>query len=98
MSAKQKRGKGKYAYQAKVGKREERPAADSEVITPIADEDKKTAGDVDLKAVEAPVINESPAKAPVSIGKISLLREMKRIVIFAVAMFLLLVVLSFVLK
>lgn len=99
MAAKQKHGKGKYAYQAKkTGGTIEKPATDFKtIVSEAGNNNKETVADVKENNHVIPARNNT-AVMPVNIGKIDLMYEIKRIAVIAAFIIVLLVVLYIVLK
>jgi hypothetical protein len=99
MAAKQKHGKGKYAYQAKkAGGQIEKPVTDLQAV--VFDAGKYNKGTTGTVKENNNVIQakSSVAVMPVNIGKIDLIYEIKRIAVIAVCIIALLVILFIVLK
>jgi len=99
MAAKQKHGRGKYAYQAKkAGGLSEKPVTDFKTIVSEAGKNnKETVSAVKENNHVIPARNNI-AVMPVNIGKIDLMYEIKRIAVIAAFIIVLLVVLYIVLK
>ncbi|MDD3677732.1 MAG: hypothetical protein WCX07_00280 [Dehalococcoidales bacterium] len=99
MAAKQKRGKGKYAYQAKkTGGQIEKPVNELRAVVSDNDRDKKETNDNVKQEADVLSVRDNVAVMPVNIGKIDLIYEIKRIAVFAAIMIVLLVILFIVLK
>jgi hypothetical protein len=98
MSVRQKRGKGRYAYQAKkFGQQVERPAVDNQAVSSNAEKYGREA----TNTIEANTIvrnGNNSVVMPVNIGKIDLIYEIKRIAIIAAVVIALLIILFIVLK
>ena len=99
MSVKRKNGKGKYAYQAKkAGGRIEKPSTGLKAaVSDSAKYNKETeaAAIEDIRVMPA---KNNTAVMPVNIGKVDLIREIKRIAVIAAFIIALLVILVIVLK
>ncbi|HAS04802.1 MAG TPA: hypothetical protein DCR71_03460 [Dehalococcoidia bacterium] len=99
MAAKQKHGKGKYAYQAKkTGGQIERPVNELRAVVSDSDKDKKEINDTVKPEAGVVQVGNNVAVMPVNIGKIDLIYEIKRIAVFAAIIIALLVILFIVLK
>jgi hypothetical protein len=99
MADKQKHGKGKYAYQARMANKKQEqqavsPQSDNSGIAPVS-EIQSNIVKPDIRIAKAPV---KVAAVPISIGKVDIVFEMKRIGILAAGMLVLLVLLSVMLK
>lgn len=99
MAAKQKRGKGKYAYQAKkTGGQIEKPVNELRAVVSDSAKDKKETNNNVKQEIDVISVRDNVAVMPVNIGKIDLIYEIKRIAVFAAIMIVLLVILFIVLK
>jgi len=99
MAAKQKRGKGKYAYQAKkTGGQNDKSVNELRAVVSDNDKDKKETNDTIKQEADVVQVRDNVAVMPVNIGKIDLIYEIKRIAVFAAIMIALLVILFIVLK
>ena len=98
MSVKKKNGKGKYAYQAKkAGGQLEKPSTGLKAAVSDSAKHKETeaAAIEDIRVMPA---KNNAAVMPVNIGKVDLIREIKRIAVIAAFIIALLVILVIVLK
>lgn len=99
MAAKQKHGKGKYAYQAKkTGEQIEKPVNELRAVVSNRDKDKNEINDTVKSEAGVVQVRNNVAVMPVNIGKIDLIYEIKRIAVFAAIIIALLVILFIVLK